>query len=69
MTRLERAFEQLKNIRLGDEPVYAEDLAPPKPKSKPKPKPKKKRRFLPSSEPSQGRLQYAATAVKRLRNA
>jgi len=67
VTRLERAFEQLKNIRLGDEPVYAEDLAPPKPK--PKPKPKKKRRFLPSSEPSQGRLQYAATAVKRLRNA
>ena len=67
MTRLERAFEQLKNIRLGAEPVYAEDLAPPKPK--PKPKPKKKRRFLPSSEPSQGRLQYAATAVKRLRNA
>mgnify|MGYP003148807271 CR=1 FL=1 len=67
MTRLERAFEQLKNIRLGDEPVYAEDLAPPKPK--PKPKPKKKRKFRPSSEPSQGRLQYAATAVKRLRNA
>ena len=66
MTRLEQ-IKRLMKIRLGDEPVYAEDLAPPKPK--PKPKPKKKRRFLPSSEPSQGRLQYAATAVKRLRNA
>ena len=64
MTRLEQ-IKRLMKIRLGDEPVYAEDLAPPKPK----PKPKKKRRFLPSSEPSQGRLQYAATAVKRLRNA
>ena len=45
--------------------TYKEDVAPPKPKIKPK----KKRKFRPSSEPSQGRLQYAATAARKLRNA
>ncbi len=69
MTEAEKAYymERLRNVRLGDEPTYKEDVAPPKPKIKPKRK--KKRRFRPSSEPSQGRLQYAATAASKLRNA
>ena len=67
MTNAEKAYymERLRNVRLGDEPTYKEDVAPPKPKIKPK----KKRKFRPSSEPSQGRLQYAATAARKLRNA
>jgi len=69
MTKAEKAYymERLRNVRLGDEPTYKEDVAPPKPKIKPKYK--KKRKFQPSSEPSQGRLQYAATAASKLRNA
>ena len=67
MTKAEKAYymERLRNVRLGDEPTYKEDVAPPKAKIKPK----KKRKFRPSSEPSQGRLQYAATAARKLRNA
>ena len=67
MTNAEKAYymERLRNVRLGDEPTYKEDVAPPKAKIKPK----KKRKFRPSSEPSQGRLQYAATAASKLRNA
>ena len=67
MTEAEKAYymERLRNVRLGDEPTYKEDVAPPKAKIKPK----KKRKFRPSSEPSQGRLQYAATAARKLRNA
>ena len=67
MTKAEKAYymERLRNVRLGEEPTYKEDVAPPKPKTKPK----KKRKFRPSSEPSQGRLQYAATAASKLRNA
>ena len=67
MTEAEKAYymERLRNVRLGDEPTYKEDVAPPKAKIKPK----KKRKFRPSSEPSQGRLQYAATAASKLRNA
>ena len=67
MTEPEKAYymERLRNVRLGEEPTYNEDVAPPKAKIKPK----KKRKFRPSSEPSQGRLQYAATAASKLRNA